>query len=124
MAKQINLSGAEAKSLFQKELKVSFVSNMHALGHKSLAFGSDIMPRQIWATALALALAEQGAIDASQADAIAVALNSDLGNSSQLGTALLKSGDLVRQDAAIAAVSLADILAKRAEAAKQAAPSA
>ena len=114
MANQINTATAEARNLLQKEVRGLFINNMKALGHETVKHGADIMPRSIWASALALALAERGVIKAEEADGLAVVLNSDLGNSSQLGTALLKEGELKREDAATAATSLLEILQKKA----------
>jgi hypothetical protein len=115
MDNKINTSSEEGRKLLQKEVKALFISNMKALGHSSVKHGADIMPRSIWASALALALAERGVITAEQADGVAVVLSSELGNSSQLGSLLLKEGELTRETAANAATSLAEMLADRAK---------
>lgn len=115
----IKVDSEESQKVLAKEVRALFVQNMKALNHVEIAHGADLLPRSIWSTALALALAERGVIEAKQADAVAVVLNSDLGNSSQLGGALLKEGELKRQTAVQAGMSLADLLAKRAADAKK-----
>lgn len=117
MANQINTATAEGRKVLQKQAREKFISNMKADGHTSIAFGADVMPRLQWAKWLAMALAEVGAIPIEAADAVACVLGADLGNSSQLGMALLKEEVLTRQSAANAAQSLASILAERAKAA-------
>lgn len=116
MANQINTATAEGRKVLQKQAREKFIGNMKADGHLSIAFGADIMPRLQWAKWLAMAMAEVGAIPIESADAVACVLGSDLGNSSQLGMALLKEETLTRQNAASAAQSLASILAERAKA--------
>lgn len=117
MDNTINTTTAEGRTSVAKEVRNLFVSNMKALGHETVALGADVMPRAIWANAIALAMAERGIISAEQADAVAVVLNSDLGNSSQLGAKLEKDGVLKRQSATAAATSLSAMLAARAAAA-------
>lgn len=115
MQNNVDVSSAEKAKLLQKKARASFVSNLQALGKTKIAFGADIMPRELWAQLVALSLAENGCITAEQADCVSVVLNSDLGNSSQLGTALLKEGVMERETAITASKSLASILAERAK---------
>ena len=110
----ISIEKAEQRNLLAKEVRALFIQMMRALGHSSVKHGGDLLPRSVWSSALAMAMAERGVITPAQCDAVAVVLNSDLGNSSQLGGALKKEGILKVEDAATAATSLTDLLAKLA----------
>ena len=116
-AMQSNQSGtAEGNALVAKQSREAFVKELAAVGGTRIAFAGNVMPRETWARCLALAMASVGAIAPEAADAVMAILNSDLGNSSQLGTALLKEGAITRESAVAASTSLASILAERAKA--------
>lgn len=111
-----NTSTGEGRKLLAKQAREAFIAELKEVRGDSVAFGAAIMPREVWARCLALSLVAVNAINAEQADEVCVVLMSDLGNASQLGTALLEEGVITRQNAAAAADSLASLLAKRAAA--------
>lgn len=107
----------EGSALLVKQARAAFIEVLlNGQATLSIPFGGSLMPRETWARNLAMALAIAGAIPAESADAVAAILNSDLGNSSQLGTNLKKEGVITETGAASAATSLASILAQRAQA--------
>lgn len=107
---------AEGNALLVKQARLAFISELAAIGGSKVAFGGSLLPRKSWSRSLALAMVEARAIQPTQADAVMVILDSDLGNASQLSANLVKEGAIVVQGAAQAAESLADVLAKRAAA--------
>lgn len=114
MDNKINLTTAEGKTLLVKEAKAAFVVELKAAGGDRIAFGANVMPRVLWARCITLAIA---AVDAlGNPDAIVTVLDSELGNSSQLGTQLVKDGVIVREGVEAAATSLTSLLAERAKA--------
>lgn len=109
-----NINSAEGRKLLQNQAKVAFVSELQAIGGTTIAFGASIMPRVVWAKCLTLAIASLGAL--GDPDAILAVLDSELGNSSQLGTQLVSEGTIKRTGVEVAAKSLAATLAERAAA--------
>ena len=110
----INLATAEGRKLLQIQARDAFKLELSNQNATKVAFGASIMPRVLWARCLTLAIF---AVDASgNPDAIEAILDSDLGNSSQLGTQLVKEGFITQDSAAIHGESLAQLLAKRAAA--------
>lgn len=95
-----------------RESREAFIASMQS---KTIAHGADIMPRTVWADGMIAALVASGIMaperdDIEKAQAI---FGSNLGNSSQLGTSLLKDGTIKMQGADDAAVDYAAELQKR-----------
>ena len=111
-----NIASGEGRKLLQKSARLAFVAELQAIGGTKVSFGSSIMPRERWARCLTVALFTTGA--SMDADECLVVLDSDLGNASQLGTALVKEEVIKVEAVEVAAGSLAKMLAERAAAAK------
>lgn len=95
----------------------AFVAKLQSLGADKLAYGASIMPRAIWSQGMVSTMISAGIIQSEEAaDKALVVLNSDLGNSSQLGAMLLKKGILVQEEAKQAASSFAAEIARLAAA--------
>lgn len=103
---------AEEKKMVVIEARKAFVAS---LVNKTIAHGAAVMPRGVWADGIIAAFLDAGimapeAVDVEKAQAI---LGSELGNSSQLGSLLLKDGTLKQQGAEGAAEDYAAKLLER-----------
>jgi hypothetical protein len=116
MPSQNNNASAEGRKLTAKQVRQAFVQELKDSKNDRVAFGASVMPRAVWSRTLVLAMASVGVIRAEDADGVLAVLDSELGNSSQLGTVLVESGDITREGAAQAATSLAETLRARAAA--------
>ena len=98
----------EAMLLVNQNAMAAFVSKLRNEKGDKLSHSEAIMPRERWSVCMVSALIAVGAITSeAQAELIQVVLNSDLGNSSQLGALLLKNKIITRETAQVAASSFA-----------------
>ena len=109
---------AKAKVELQTKAAVAFISALKGAGYDSIPFGGELLPRNRWAPCMLAALIAVGAVSSEeQADKLLAILDSELGNSSQYGSKLLKLGHIKRQEASAAAFDFAAML--KAQAAPQ-----
>jgi hypothetical protein len=111
-----DMKTAEGRKLLQKMALAAFLERLVSLGANAISFSADIMPREVWADCISFAIFATNS--QNDAEAIKCLLDSTLGNSSQLGTYLLKEGHITRESKQAAGNSLAEALAKRAQAAQ------
>jgi len=105
----------EEISKLQEVALESFKAQWEALFGRKLAYGASKMPREKWAPCMVSALIAVGAIESeAQAVKALAALDSAIGNSSQLGAELVKAKWLEVEEPAQAAFSFAAMIAKKA----------
>lgn len=97
--------------------KQAFVAKLVKLNAVRIAHGAPTMPRAVWSQALVSALIASGAITSAEAaEKAAVVLDSELGNSSQIGAVLVKEGHIKVEEVEQAALSFADEIQRLAQA--------
>ena len=99
----------------QNQAEASFLAALQALGWIEIAPSADLMPRDVWAQAIAGSLFDAGCIPAERLEIAAIILDSPLGNASQLGAKLLKEKKIRRLEQAIAGNNFLAALAARAK---------
>jgi hypothetical protein len=91
----------------------SFKAALAALKANEIAPGASIMPRSIWAQGIVAAMFEAKLLQPESLESAFAILDSELGNSSQLGASLLKDGTIKRLGAVETANSYLASLAAR-----------